>query len=98
MKYLILFFTWLKKTLAKETLLTVLGLLIALTLSFITNKILFERLKEKPIFCEKIYKGLGLSKIEYWIFLFIFFMLVFYGIRFIESVIKTVLIKKQKKD
>jgi len=97
MKYLILFFTWLKKALAKETLLTVLGLLIALALSFITDKILIEKLKGKPNLNTEL-ESMDISPIEYWIFLFIFFMIVVYGIRFVESVIKTVLIKKVKKE
>jgi hypothetical protein len=101
MKYLLLFFNWLKSALAKEILLTVLGILIALILSFITDKILEFSIKDanpnglKTLQSEL--KSLNIERLEYWAYLFIFFMLMIYSIRFVEGVIKIVLIKKVEK-
>ena len=102
MKYLLLFFNWLKSALAKETLLTVVGILIALVLSFITDKVLEFSIKDanpngtKTLQSEL--KNLNIENIEYWIYLFIFFMIMIYGIRLVETVIKIVLIKKVEKE
>ena len=102
MKYLLLFLNWLKGALAKEILLTVIGILIALILSFITNIVFELSIKyANPNGARTLQselKDLKIEKLEYWIYLFIFFMVMIYGIRFIETVIKIVLIKKVEKE
>ena len=89
-----LFFIWLKATLAKEALLTIFGVTIALFLSWIAYEILLANIGENKLKLEL--KELAISKEECWILLFMLFMLIIYGIRFVESIIKIVVIKKIK--
>jgi hypothetical protein len=102
MKYLILFFNWLKGALAKEILLTLSGILIALVLSLAVDRILEFSIKDanpngaKTLQSEL--KNLNIEKLQYWIYLFIFFMIMVYAIRLVEAVIKIVLIKKVEKE
>lgn len=88
---LITFFAWFKKTLAKESLFALLALLLAAIFSWIAQEFWLK-------YTNKEIGELEISHQRYKIYLVVSFMLIVYGIRFVESMIKTVLIKKEKKE
>lgn len=92
MEYLMLFLNWLKSTLAKEALFALFCIPMAVVFSWITEK--FLKIAESV---EKL-ENLEIDEVRYWFYLFITFVVVIYGIRLVETIIKTVLVKKEKKE
>lgn len=87
-----LFLNWLKSTLAKEALFALFCIPMAVVFSWITEK--FLKIAESV---EKL-ENLEIDEVRYWFYLFITFVVVIYGIRLVETIIKTVLVKKEKKE
>lgn len=89
------FLAWLKKTLAKESLFILLAVLLAAVLSWITEKFWLRYTADDNA---RILQELELTKERYRVYLFITYMLFLYGIRFVEAMIRTMIISVTKKE
>ncbi|WP_452223634.1 hypothetical protein [Lacinutrix chionoecetis] len=92
MEYIAKFLEWLKVALAKSTLFIIFGVLAAIFMSWIANMLLVKI----PRFNEHL-SCLDINNREYWLFLFITFMIIIIAIRVVEIVINILLIKKEEK-
>jgi len=87
-----LFLDWLKSSLAKEALFALFCVPMAAVLSWITEKFLNIAQSTRKL------GNLEIDEVRYWLYLFITFLVIIYGIRLVEVIIKTVLMKNNKKE
>ena len=86
------FFIWFRLILAKEILASIICVLLSSFLVWISHEILVGK---HGSYIDKKLEIFGITKLEYFIYLFIFYMILIYGIRFVEGVIKTVVKSKE---
>ena len=97
------FFNWLKVAIAKETFATLFGLIAALILAWATHKILKQKIvgnmkgASSEDLNHELFQILKIDEVRYWVYIIVFYMLIIYGLRLVESMIKKVLIKIDKK-
>ncbi len=85
---LLLFLNWLKAALAKETLFALVSVPLAVFFSWLADKVFKTKLERLEIEGE----------VRYWLYLFFTFFVIIYGIRLVEMVIHTVVLKKDVKE